>query len=146
VGERPEGEYIELLISEESDRTELGAYGELLHDAIQGNCAGLLAKAMSKTWRIVNPVLTAADPLYSYEPGSWGPAEADRLVDAIGGWNNPQRIDSRINQPLCFSPRSRAYFARMRTAHERIYRTAIAVCIESSFPIEISLPNGVCSL
>ena len=48
AGERPEGEYIELLISEESDRTELGAYGELLHDAIQGNCAGLLTKTMSK--------------------------------------------------------------------------------------------------
>ena len=48
AGERPEGEYIEFLISEESDRTELGAYGELLHDAIQGNCAGSLAKTMSK--------------------------------------------------------------------------------------------------
>jgi len=27
--------------------------------------------------------------LYEYEPGSWGPAEADQLVANIGGWNSP---------------------------------------------------------
>lgn len=90
AGERLEGEQIELLISEKSDPTELGAYGELLHDAIQGDSARFARQDyVEKTWRIVDPVLTGSGPLYSYQPGSWGPAEADRLVDAIGGWNNP---------------------------------------------------------
>jgi glucose-6-phosphate 1-dehydrogenase len=90
AGERLEGEQTELLISEESDPTELGAYGGLLHEAIQGDSARFARQDyVEETWRIVDPVLTGAGPLYSYEPSSWGPAEADRLVDAIGGWNNP---------------------------------------------------------
>jgi len=28
--------------------------------------------------------------MYPYEPGSWGPIEADQLVDQVGGWNTPQ--------------------------------------------------------
>jgi glucose-6-phosphate 1-dehydrogenase len=27
-------------------------------------------------------------PLYEYDPGTWGPEEADQLV-ADGGWSNP---------------------------------------------------------
>jgi glucose-6-phosphate 1-dehydrogenase len=90
AGEPLEGEQIELLISEQSDPTELGAYGELLHDAIQGESARFARQDyVEESWRIVDPVLIGAGPLYDYEPGSWGPAEADRLVDTIGGWNNP---------------------------------------------------------
>ncbi|MGN6718651.1 MAG: glucose-6-phosphate dehydrogenase [Candidatus Binatia bacterium] len=90
AGEGFEGEQIELLISEESDPSELGAYGELLHDAIKGDFARFAPQDyVEESWRIVDPVLTGAGPLYSYEPGSWGPAEADRLVETIGGWNNP---------------------------------------------------------
>ena len=90
AGEGLEGEQIELLISEESDPTELGAYGELLHDAIEGDSARFARQDyVEESWRIVDPVLTGACPLFSYEAGTWGPAEADRLVDAIGGWNNP---------------------------------------------------------
>lgn len=90
AGEPLEGEQIELLISEQSDPTELGAYGELLHDAIQGESARFARQDyVEESWRIVDPVLIGAGPLYDYEPGSWGPPEADRLVDAIGGWNNP---------------------------------------------------------
>jgi glucose-6-phosphate 1-dehydrogenase len=90
AGQDFEGEQIELLISEESDPTELGAYGELLHDAIEGDSVRFARQDyVEESWRIVDPVLTGACPLYSYEPGSSGPPEADRLMDAIGGWNNP---------------------------------------------------------
>jgi len=90
AGERLEGGQIELVISEESDPTELGAYGELLFDAIQGDSARFARQDyVEESWRIVDPVLNGADSLYSYEPGTWGPAEADRLPDAIGGWSNP---------------------------------------------------------
>jgi glucose-6-phosphate 1-dehydrogenase len=90
TGERLEGDQVELLISEESDPTELGAYGELLHDAIEGDSARFARQDyVEESWRIIDAVLRDANPLFRYEPGSWGPAEADHLVDAIGGWNNP---------------------------------------------------------
>jgi glucose-6-phosphate 1-dehydrogenase len=28
-------------------------------------------------------------PVYQYEPGTWGPPEADRIVADVGGWHNP---------------------------------------------------------
>jgi glucose-6-phosphate 1-dehydrogenase len=28
--------------------------------------------------------------VHAYEPGTWGPAEADRLAADIGGWHNPE--------------------------------------------------------
>lgn len=90
AGERLEGARTELLISDESDPTELGAYGELLYDAIQGDSARFARQDyVEESWRVVDPVLTSAAPLFGYEPGTWGPAEADRLVEPTGGWTNP---------------------------------------------------------
>jgi glucose-6-phosphate 1-dehydrogenase len=40
-------------------------------------------------WRIVDQVLDDATPVYQYEPGSWGPAEADTLIGEDGPWRNP---------------------------------------------------------
>jgi hypothetical protein len=44
--------------------------------------------AVEAAWRIVEPVLGDATPLHTYEPGSWGPAEADRLI-GDGRWQDP---------------------------------------------------------
>ena len=42
-------------------------------------------------WRVVDPVLGEdATPLYAYDPGTWGPAEADELVAPDGGWCRAQ--------------------------------------------------------
>ena len=38
------------------------------------------------TWRVVNPVLGDALEVQDYDPGSWGPAAADRLAADVGGW------------------------------------------------------------
>ena len=35
------------------------------------------------------PSTENATPLYFYEQGSWGPEEANWLVDEVGGWHNP---------------------------------------------------------
>jgi glucose-6-phosphate 1-dehydrogenase len=40
-------------------------------------------------WAVVDPILDDATPLHSYEPGTWGPAEADALVHDQGGWRVP---------------------------------------------------------
>jgi glucose-6-phosphate 1-dehydrogenase len=90
AGERLEGQQVELVISEESDPAEMGAYEELLYDAMEGNSARFARQDyVEETWRIVDPVLNDASPIHVYEPGSWGPSEADRLVGDVGGWNNP---------------------------------------------------------
>jgi glucose-6-phosphate 1-dehydrogenase len=67
----------------------MSAYERLLGDAMHGD-ATLFARqdGVEAAWTIVDPLIARADlkPII-YEPGSWGPKEADRLVEAIGGWN-----------------------------------------------------------
>ena len=44
---------------------------------------------VERSWEIVDPVLGDATPVHPYTSGSWGPREADRLIDGDGGWHNP---------------------------------------------------------
>jgi glucose-6-phosphate 1-dehydrogenase len=41
-------------------------------------------------WAIVDPLTRRVSTLVDYEPGPWGPPQADRLVADVGGWNTPQ--------------------------------------------------------
>jgi glucose-6-phosphate 1-dehydrogenase len=66
-------------------------YERLLGDAMEGDTE-LFARwdAVEAEWRVVDPVLGEdATPLYEYDPGTWGPDEADQLVAADGGWAEP---------------------------------------------------------
>jgi glucose-6-phosphate 1-dehydrogenase len=45
-------------------------------------------------WAIVDPILANATNLHPYEPGSWGPREADRLATDVDGWHNPEERES----------------------------------------------------
>ena len=71
-----------------------GAYERLLLDAMQGD-ASLFARAdeIEMAWGLIDPILAGwerpdAPPLVFYEPGSWGPAEADNLLAQDGrGWH-----------------------------------------------------------
>ena len=65
-------------------------YERLLGDAMEGD-SELFARqdTVEAQWRVVDPVVgDDITPLYEYDPGSWGPKEADQLV-ADGGWSNP---------------------------------------------------------
>jgi len=85
-----EGKQVELVISQESDPAEMGAYEELLFDAIRGNSARFARQDyVEEAWRIVDPILRDSVPVYEYEPGGWGPAEADGLIGPDGKWFNP---------------------------------------------------------
>ena len=66
------------------------AYQRLLSDAMRGSHE-LFARqdAVEASWSIVDPVLGDAPPLYPYEPGSWGPAEAENLIGPDGPWIDP---------------------------------------------------------
>jgi glucose-6-phosphate 1-dehydrogenase len=66
-----------------------GAYGPLLGDAMRGEPFRFAREDyVEEAWRIVDPILGATTPLYDYEPGSWGPAEAARLAGEEG-WHDP---------------------------------------------------------
>jgi glucose-6-phosphate 1-dehydrogenase len=73
---------------------EVDAYERLLTDAMQGNTTLFVrADAVEASWDIVEPILGDVAPARVYEPGSWGPPEADRLAADIGGWYNPKAVE-----------------------------------------------------
>ena len=41
-------------------------------------------------WAIVDPILKKDHPLFEYEPGTWGPSQADVLLAHLGGWHEPK--------------------------------------------------------
>jgi glucose-6-phosphate 1-dehydrogenase len=87
----PTTERVHLDLSFERQLGELPApYERLLFDAMRGR-HDLFPRqdAVEETWRIVQPLLDAAPDALAYGPGSDGPAEADRLAEAHGGWRRP---------------------------------------------------------
>lgn len=66
------------------------AYARLLEDALEGE-QRLFARAdgVMEAWRVVQPILDDPPPVRQYEPGTWGPAEADELIAEHGGWHRP---------------------------------------------------------
>jgi glucose-6-phosphate 1-dehydrogenase len=93
-GEGMFGQPVELSVVETPEQGKSGrmdAYERLLGDAVAGD-ATLFARqdVVEAAWAIVDPVIHGPTPLYEYEPGSWGPVEADRLVAEVGGWNTPR--------------------------------------------------------
>jgi len=85
-GDTLRGEVVNLKVSEHVDPHEVGAYEELLTDALRGASTRFARQDyVEESWRIVDPILDDATPVYEYEPGSWGPAEANRVAPA-GGW------------------------------------------------------------
>src|SRR5437879_6281597 len=70
---------------------EVDAYERLLGDAMHGDAMLFVREdAVEAAWAIVEPILGSSGPLYSYEAGSWGPHQADRLVADLGGWHSPE--------------------------------------------------------
>ncbi len=66
---------------------EYDPYERLLGDALNGDPTLFSRRdAVEAAWEIVQPILGTATPLYEYEPGTWGPTEADRLTADVGGW------------------------------------------------------------
>jgi glucose-6-phosphate 1-dehydrogenase len=67
------------------------AYERLLLDAVRGD-ASLFTRAdgIEAAWRLMDPVITGweheadAPPMVSYKHGSWGPEEANTLLNRSG--------------------------------------------------------------
>ncbi len=88
------GENVEMVASRRPRPEEMEAYERVLGDAMAGD-ATLFAREdyVEQAWRIVDPVLNAATPVYGYEKGTWGPAEVDQKVSPPAGWHNPAATD-----------------------------------------------------
>jgi glucose-6-phosphate 1-dehydrogenase len=87
-GEGMGGQPVELSVVEQPVEGSLGDYERLLGDAIAGD-ATLFARqdVVEAAWALVDPLMQNPGPMFEYEPGSWGPPQADRLVADVGGWN-----------------------------------------------------------
>jgi glucose-6-phosphate 1-dehydrogenase len=86
-----EGQDMELLITKEPGVEDIGPYEHLLTEAMAGNA--LLfnrVDGVEAAWRVMEPILGASTPVIEYEPGTWGPKEADDLISSHGGWVNPE--------------------------------------------------------
>jgi glucose-6-phosphate 1-dehydrogenase len=84
------GQEVELLATQHSG-DEMAPYERLLSDAMRGDPM-LFARedSVEAAWRIVDPILGDATPLYPYQPNTWGPPEASALIADDGGWHNPE--------------------------------------------------------
>jgi glucose-6-phosphate 1-dehydrogenase len=91
AGEGMAGVPTELAVMKQATSDEMDAYERLLGDAMNGE-ATLFARqdAVEASWAVVDPLLANVAAPIEYAKGSWGPAEADRLTEGVGGWSNPK--------------------------------------------------------
>jgi glucose-6-phosphate 1-dehydrogenase len=67
----------------------LDAYERLIHDVMVGDRTLFTGSAaIERLWEVSEPLLRDPPPTRLYEPGSWGPAEADALI-APRRWHLP---------------------------------------------------------
>jgi len=90
-GDEMAGEDVELMAHHQSGDV-MAPYERLLTDAMEGD-ADLFSRQdiVETSWRIVDPILDDATVLAPYAQGSWGPEEADRLIEDGAGWHEPGR-------------------------------------------------------
>jgi glucose-6-phosphate 1-dehydrogenase len=88
-GELMAGRDVELTLSSCAGDAD-PPYQRLFADAIRGNHE-LFARqdAVEESWRIVEPVLDGTTEVYPYDPGTWGPEEATRLLEGDERWMDP---------------------------------------------------------
>jgi len=89
-GERMTGSDVELSLTEQA-ADDMPPYERLLGDAMRGQ-SELFARQdlVEAQWRAVEPILGNVTPFYHYDPGTWGPDEAQQLIAKDGPWINPK--------------------------------------------------------
>jgi glucose-6-phosphate 1-dehydrogenase len=65
-------------------------YEVLLHAAMRGDSTRFKRQdGVEEAWRVMEPLVDAPPPVHPYAKGTWGPAEADRLIAGHGRWHEP---------------------------------------------------------
>jgi glucose-6-phosphate 1-dehydrogenase len=92
-GDTFESEPTELKVVQQARADDMDPYERLLGEAMEGDTS-LFARqdGVEAEWRVVDPVLDDATPLYTYKKGSWGPAESDQIPDEVGGWHEAGQL------------------------------------------------------
>jgi glucose-6-phosphate 1-dehydrogenase len=89
-GEDMRGQPVEL-IARHNSQAEKSPYERLLGDAVHGDTALFTQDdCVEAAWRVVDPVLKGGLPVGEYEPGTWGPPAAGKIVDAGDTWHDPR--------------------------------------------------------
>ncbi len=81
---------VELSALKEKSGDDVGAYERLLTDAMAGDSLLFVRQdAVEASWAAVDGILRDDTPVHVYEPGTWGPEEAEALAEDAGGWHDP---------------------------------------------------------
>jgi glucose-6-phosphate 1-dehydrogenase len=82
------GHPIELMMSDAQG--VMTPYERLIGDAMRGE-ATLFARedTVEAAWALIDDLIGEEPHVEIYQPGSWGPAEADDLAADVGGWRAP---------------------------------------------------------
>src|SRR4051812_17051917 len=88
-GAANEAEMQELVFAQRAG-SDMRPYDRLIGAALDGKRV-LFARqdTVEAAWRVVDPILGDAVPLHTYPRGSWGPAEAERLLPEGDTWHDP---------------------------------------------------------
>jgi glucose-6-phosphate 1-dehydrogenase len=88
-GEAMAGEAAEL-IARQCSSDEMTPYERLLGDALRGD-GSLFTRGdcVEAAWRVVDPILAKVAPIIEYQPDTWGPPEAERIMTKDDCWHNP---------------------------------------------------------
>lgn len=99
-GEAMAGEPVELEVMRYA-RNTMAPYERLLGDAMSGD-ATLFARQdeVEAAWEVVDPILGDITSVHTYEPGSWGPADAGGLIITDGGWHIPEASEPAPQAPV----------------------------------------------
>ena len=91
------GDQRELYLCEEA-LSEGSTYERLLGDAMAGDGALFTSQdAVEAAWAVVDPILVDHPEALPYARGTWGPAAADALIAADGGWHNPTPQEEQVS-------------------------------------------------
>ncbi|MDG4825091.1 hypothetical protein O7635_24855 [Asanoa sp. WMMD1127] len=84
------GTAVELAALNRPAEPDLPPYQRLLGDALAGDASLFTTEqSVEAAWAVVEPVLDDPSAPHRYEPGTWGPDEAQRLTAHHGGWHDP---------------------------------------------------------
>jgi glucose-6-phosphate 1-dehydrogenase len=83
------GRDVELYVAEEQG-DDMDPYSVLISSALIGDTAHFAREdEVEAAWAIVDPLLRATTPPVEYAPASWGPPQAEQLLQGPCGWHNP---------------------------------------------------------
>lgn len=89
-GEQLIGDPTELKFVNHPKGDEMDAYERLLRDAMVGDGTLFASQdGVEAAWAVVQPILGTLTSVPVYEPGTWGPPEAEKLTVGICGCDSP---------------------------------------------------------